>query len=178
MSGFEVAGVILAVIPLVLEAFDRSDRAFSAFRTFGRYPKEVLRLQAKFRAQKSIFRNDCIHLLAAVTNDNQRAHDLVRLATQATWDDEEIRETFHQRAAAVSLTLDSCRDIIQEINGVIGGFDAELQGFKSVVLGSGVSQCLTSSGRLLAMTWNLHIQRRAVYGRSHTSQILAVLSVR
>ena len=140
MTGFEVAGVILAVIPLVLEAFDRSDRTYSAFRTFGKYPKEVHKLQAKFGVQKAIFRNDCINLLTAVTNDGQRAHDLVQMATRAAWDDEDIRDMFQQKAAAVSLTLDSCRDIMQEINGVVGGFEAELQGFKGVIMRSGVSQ--------------------------------------
>ena len=140
MTGFEIAGVILAVIPLVLEAFDRSDRTFDAFRTFGKFPKEVLKLQAKFGAQKAIFRNDCINLLTAITNDSQRAHDLVQNATRTTWDDEDIRDMFQQRAAAVSLTLDSCRDVMQEIHGVIGDFQAQLQGFKGVMLGSGVRQ--------------------------------------
>ena len=70
MSGIEfIVGTVLSAVPIALETYDRSGRVFEVFSVFKQYPREVLILEAKLRAQRTIFRNNAINLLTAITKD-------------------------------------------------------------------------------------------------------------
>lgn len=50
MSGIEVVGLVLGAIPLIIEGFNRSQKAFAAFNTYRHYPKELTKLDAKSKS--------------------------------------------------------------------------------------------------------------------------------
>jgi hypothetical protein len=63
MIGFEIVGVILGVIPLIIEGIDRSQTAFAVFAVYHHYAKELSKLDSKLGVQRTVFRNNCINLL-------------------------------------------------------------------------------------------------------------------
>lgn len=65
ISGVEVAGLLLDAISLIIEAFYHWGRAYDAFATHQKYPRETMKTDSKLGAQKRIFRNSCINLLAS-----------------------------------------------------------------------------------------------------------------
>jgi hypothetical protein len=78
MSGIEfIIGTVLAAVPIALEAYDRSNRVFEVFSVFRQYSREVLTLEAKLSAQRTIFRNNAINLLRAITRDRATVQDIV-----------------------------------------------------------------------------------------------------
>src|ERR1700712_1442889 len=86
MSGIElIVGTVLASVPIALEAYDRSGRVFELFSVFRQYPREVLILDAKLSAQRTIFRNNAINLLTAITKDRAKIQDVLdQPSSQAT----------------------------------------------------------------------------------------------
>ena len=134
MSGIEIAGLIIGSIPLILEAFDRSERTLDFFRTCGRYAKELTKLNSILGAQRSIFRNNCINLLSTVTSDPGRAHEIVAMSpTDATaWFNSAHKEydlTLSPNMPA-SETLRSCRSVLLLIQQSLETITQELEGFR------------------------------------------------
>jgi len=72
MSGFEVIGVVLGAIPIVIEAYDRVAPRISAYR---HYRSKVDLLVTKAMSQRTIFRNSARGLVSAINNDRQTLED-------------------------------------------------------------------------------------------------------
>ncbi|KAM6528940.1 hypothetical protein FALCPG4_009893 [Fusarium falciforme] len=72
MSGVElIVGAVLGSIPIAIEVYDRSDRVFEVFSAFKQFPREASILDARLGVQRTIFRNNAIHLLTAITRDRE-----------------------------------------------------------------------------------------------------------
>jgi len=70
MSGIElIVGTVLSAVPITLETYDRSGRVLEVFSVFNQYRREVLILEAKLGADRSIFRDNPVSLLTAITKD-------------------------------------------------------------------------------------------------------------
>jgi len=77
MSGIEfIVSTVLASVPIALELYDRSGRVFEVFSTVKQYPREVLILEAKLSNQRTIFRNNAINLLTAITKDRVKVQEI------------------------------------------------------------------------------------------------------
>lgn len=73
MSGIEVAGVALAVLPLLISAAQHYDNALRPFARYKRFTKEAKIYSKELGIQRTIFRNECRNLLedtAAVDHDS------------------------------------------------------------------------------------------------------------
>ena len=73
MSGIEVAGVALAVLPLLISAAKHYDSALTPFTRYKRFAKEAKTYSKELGIQRTIFRNECRNLLedtAGVDHDN------------------------------------------------------------------------------------------------------------
>lgn len=62
------AGLALAVVPLLISAFENYEITFQPFVTYCRHVKEVERFLARLGIQKTIFLNECELLFMAVSN--------------------------------------------------------------------------------------------------------------
>ena len=62
MSGFEVTGIVLGVIPLIISAVENYEVTFQPFVTYCRYSKELREFRASLATQKQLFENQCIIL--------------------------------------------------------------------------------------------------------------------
>ena len=133
MSGVEVAGLFLGAIPLVLQAFDRSERTMEFFRTFGRYTKYVTKFDSLLGAQKSLFRNNCIKLLTAITSDSQRAHVIVNMPVHGEdWTDQALRQRLSS-SHYLTETVQCCERVIALIQWSLQPIASELESFRTDV---------------------------------------------
>lgn len=64
----EVAGVALAVVPLVASAAMNFCKVYDIFVRFRNYGPEVKEFQTLLMLQRTIFRNECQLLIARVTS--------------------------------------------------------------------------------------------------------------
>ena len=73
MSGIEVAGIALAVLPLFISAAKHYDSALTPFTRYKRFAKEAKTYSKQLGIQRTIFRNECRNLLedtAGVDHDD------------------------------------------------------------------------------------------------------------
>ena len=103
MSGFEIAGVVLGVLPLIVEAFEKYEKIVDLVVTYRKYSKAVARFNTELSVQKVIFQNECILLLSHVE------------------DEDSLRDMFHQSSHSLRKDLRNNhqleRRLVQKING-------------------------------------------------------------
>lgn len=134
MSGVEVAGVILGAIPLVIEAFDHCGRAYDAFATYKEYPREIMKIDSKLGAQRTVFRNSCINLLASLTDDRQRVLDMVTQPSHEMWKDQRrLNEMFSLQTGSLDQTFHSCNRTMEQIHVALQAINRETEGIRSLL---------------------------------------------
>ena len=75
MTGFEVIGVVLGVLPLIAKAFDSYEKIGDMIGTYRKYSKAVGRFNTELAVQKVIFKYECVLLLSQVVEDGRVLHD-------------------------------------------------------------------------------------------------------
>src|ERR1700761_1157222 len=117
MSGVEfIVGTVLAAVPLALEGYDRSGRGFEVFSAFRQYPREVLILEAKLSAQRTIFRNNAINLLTAITKDRAKVQEVLnRPSSDAARLDLAMAAAYQHRVDALDESFVACRQTTEQI---------------------------------------------------------------
>jgi len=134
MSGVEVAGLILGAIPLIIEGFNQSQKAFAAFDIYRHYPRELTKLDAKIGAQKTVFRNNCINLLSVVTNDRPKVHAMLSESSHAGWHDDDIHSTLAGRINALDESFTSCQRTMDQICQALRDICREAESFQTVLM--------------------------------------------
>ncbi|KAJ5675814.1 hypothetical protein N7462_008711 [Penicillium macrosclerotiorum] len=72
-----IVGTVLAGIPLVLEAYDRYRKLSEGFDTFRNHSRELTKLDTVMKTQKTLFRANVIKLITEITNDPEKARNLL-----------------------------------------------------------------------------------------------------
>ena len=111
MSGFEVIGVILALIPIVSGGIDRYKQE--------RDGKESRQLERSFKTQRVIFLNTIEELIYPLVSDSQ-LQDLLRDPNGKLWQDKHL-------SASLGKHLDGAYPIFKEIMEDIKVVLSELQ---------------------------------------------------
>ena len=123
MDPATVAGLVLAVIPLVISAVENYEVTFQPFVTYRRYSREVERFAAKLDAQRAIFHNECQLLLLEV---GQNLTDILRDPNHPTRADEQLskrlEKLFGSSYATCVATLNLINDILNEVTEETRGF--------------------------------------------------------
>ena len=135
MSGLEAVGLLLGIIPLMIEAFDHCGRIHDAFATYQKYPREIMKIDSKLGAQRTVFRNNCNNLLAKMTGDYQRAHDLLSNPYHEMWKNENLQESFLRQIDSLDQTLYSCRRTMEQIHDSLKAISRETDGFRILLNG-------------------------------------------
>jgi hypothetical protein len=171
MSGFEIAGIVLALVPLALEGYDRSWRVFEVFSIFKQYPREVDILEAKLGAQRTIFRNNCIDLLTAITKDRVKVQEVIdqpssKVARQGLV----IASLYQNRVDALDESFVACRRTIEEIHHTLELLCLQLETFRVEVgrkqeVSPDVSYhkiaILTEEQKMNTLDWLKHLKNRS-----------------
>jgi len=100
MSGVEfIVGVVLASVPVAVQMFEQYAKFSATISNFRRYSTEIVKLQSKVGAQKTIFRNNAANLLSAITDDPETIHSW--LSATRTGNDTAVADPDRWELAAV-----------------------------------------------------------------------------
>ena len=135
MSGIEfIVGTVLSVVPITLEIYDRSGRVFEVFSVFKQYPREVLILEAKLGAQRTIFRNNAINLLTAITKDRAKVQDVMNQpSSQAARLGLVMASVYKHRVDALDESFVACRQTAEQIHNTLQTLCCQTEAFRAEV---------------------------------------------
>ena len=143
MSGVEVAGFVLAVLPLVISAFEDYEATFRPFVTYCRYAKELRNFRAGLGTQKQLFQNHCIILLSKIDAEGLLDD---RLDLNTRWKSDDVTEADvalqKKLAAYLGSNHDTCITLIQSIEQTLFSIQEETKNLKEIT--SEVSPCIFS----------------------------------
>ena len=71
MSGFEVVGVVLGVLPLIITAIEDYEKIIGPIVTFRQYSKALKTFTTELNVQRDIFQNECIWILSRFVDGHQ-----------------------------------------------------------------------------------------------------------
>lgn len=129
MSGFEAAGLALAILPLVVSAAKRYDSALSPFLRYKRFAKEAKIYSKELEIQRTIFRNECRNLLEKVI-DHDAATSMLDLLSQEPWSDGHLDAQLVQQLGE---SWEACAAIIELIEEQLLVVEIENRGFGAIV---------------------------------------------
>lgn len=130
MSGAEaVAGLVLGVLPLLIAAADHYEDIFRRFARYRKYAQEVSKLHRVLEAQKTIFRNECQHLLTSIT-DWEVANRMLEEPCHPFWADRTMNQNF---ARQLGSSGNACAATVGLIEEKLKEIDRESEGFSSVI---------------------------------------------
>jgi hypothetical protein len=133
MSGFEIAGVVLAVIPIAMTSYGRISEFFRDYRGFER---QVKRLQRKHLIQTKIFQRS-IRTLLSGSIDEANWSDALKDTNHPQWTDNILKtdlgvlfgenvDTAEEVMANVELIQESLAEILRLCGTIWGIHDIEV----------------------------------------------------
>lgn len=129
MSGFEIAGLALAVLPILMSAAQQYNSCLGPFSRYKRFAKEARGYYKELEIQRTIFRNECRNLLEE-TVDHDAASSMLNSLTKDVWSNKKLDK---QLAQQLGESLEACIAIIELIEQRLLDIRGESQGFKSIV---------------------------------------------
>lgn len=135
MSGIEfIVSAVLAVVPIALEAYDHSGRVFEVFSVSVHYPREVLVLEMKLAAQRTIFRNNAINLLTAVTKDRVRVQEVMNQpSSQSARTGLIMAPVYQHRLDALDESFEACRQVAEHVHNSLQLLCRQSEAFRAEV---------------------------------------------
>lgn len=110
-----VAGLGLAVAPLIISALENYEHTFQPIIIFSHgYRREVERFQHALRVQKVNFANECCFLLHSVTSN--RGNLMINDPRHALWQDEDLEDRLIVR---LEDCYDACVSALSLINAAL-----------------------------------------------------------
>jgi hypothetical protein len=122
-------GLALAIVPLLITAFENYEITFQPFVTYCRYVKEVERFRARLEGQRSIFLNECELLFMAVSNGTSFA-EVFRDPNHPSRDDEDISQRLE---TLLGSSCNSCVLTLNLINDTLNKITSETKGFEDLL---------------------------------------------
>ena len=71
MSGFEIVGVVLGVLPLIITAIEDYEKIVGPIITYRQYSKALKTFTTELNVQRDIFQNECIWILSRFVDDHE-----------------------------------------------------------------------------------------------------------
>lgn len=115
MSGFEVAGVVLGVLPLIISAIEHYNDIVDPIRTCRKYSSALQTLVTDINAQRDIFQNECILILSQFV-DQHALEDM-------------LKDPKH----ALRSQLKYDQNVQEKITSLIGSHASQLQGILNLI---------------------------------------------
>jgi hypothetical protein len=116
MDPVTVAGLTLAVLPLLISAFENYEITFQPFVTYCRHAKEIQRFADRLDTQRAIFSNECQLLMWAL---GQNLNDILKDPNHPSRRDESLsnrlKEMLGSSYKTCILTLNLINDTLSEI---------------------------------------------------------------
>lgn len=127
MSGIEVAGLAIGVLPVIAEALKSYRKVYDTLRTFRYYSREVKRIKEQLEVCQQIFLNEC-SLLVQITVGDQFSHVMLADTNHGLWKSSGLEEIASKR---LNKGYQTCKSIITntkctilQMEDDVGSFDA------------------------------------------------------
>lgn len=159
MSGIELAGVTLALLPLLVSAAENYGRCAAPISRFKNFPKEVEQFLEQVDIQKLVFRNQCRVLLENVV-DQDVARTMIQTAEHHSWHDIELEARLAQ---LMENTRGSCIKTMESIDEKLKAIESECQK---------LSASLTESDQVgVVIKPTLALFRRPTDSETHSAKV-------
>jgi hypothetical protein len=116
MSGLEIAGLVIGVVPIIVEILKSYSATRERLKTFARHGQVVYDIQLRFRVAATNFRNDCQLLLKAVVEDARELSEMVEDPQHSGWRDASLELRF---SAFLERDHQVCEEIVVRIRDVL-----------------------------------------------------------
>ncbi len=128
MSGIEVTGLVLGVLPLLVEAVKAYSKVSEGMHTFRHWSREVRSISRQLKVQNGLFRNECCLLLRLVKDEK---------VTDETLDDELnqhwLSEDFDNKVnPIVDPNIELCRSIVEETKNIVDDMREDMRKFDTL----------------------------------------------
>ena len=129
MSGIEAAGLALAVLPVLMSAAQQYNQCLEPFRRYKRFSKEAQAYCEQLDIQRTIFRNECRHLLEEGI-DHDTASFMLNALDRQEWDSKSLDD---QLSSRLGESLEACQNVIGRIDSLVQAIVGESRDFSSIV---------------------------------------------
>lgn len=109
MSGFEIAGVILGGLPLLISFLENYTKIVEAGHTWRRFARQVRRLSQEIETERVIFKDTCEKFLVGIVPPSEVDK---MIQNPGSWWGEAIPNVLHSRLGE---SFNSFRNIIQDM---------------------------------------------------------------
>lgn len=118
MSGVEVAGIVLGVIPVIVTALQNYAAGVSTIKTLRKYERELGSLIRQLKVQTEILRNTCEELLNGI-DPASIVDTMLDNPGGTAWEDSEIDQQLKARLQGAydpyMATLEDMKEAVEEI---------------------------------------------------------------
>jgi hypothetical protein len=97
MSGIEVAGIVLGVIPLIISAFEDYREGLESMKGWWMYRPQFLDFIHKVGVQSTLFKSNIEELLTPVVESEAQLVELLRVPGGPAWKGPELEERLKER---------------------------------------------------------------------------------
>jgi hypothetical protein len=122
MSGFEVTGVVLGSIPLVISALEHYAQGVSSIKRMIKYRWELKELIIALQTQYGIYRNTCEQLLDGLVSAPM-LEELVKDSDSPLWQDPSLNEKLRER---LNTSYDNYLMLLKSLDATIEEFKRRL----------------------------------------------------
>lgn len=123
------AGLVLAVVPLLISAFENYEITFQPFVTYFKHVKEVERFLARLGIQRTIFLNECELLFMTVSNGPSFS-EVLRDPDHPSRKDEQISKRLQDLLGS---SYNACVSTLQLINENLKKITLETKDFEHLL---------------------------------------------
>ena len=128
MSGAEVVGLFLGVLPVVIEAVKAYHTTCEKIQIFRHYSREVERIQKQFCVRQRMFLNEC-HLLLQLVVDDDVTKAMLGDFEHSSWRDKDLDNQLNNY---LSDSYQSCKDIMEDTQTILEDVGEELRCFDAI----------------------------------------------
>lgn len=129
MSGLEVAGLALAILPIFMSAVQSYNDCSSPFIRYKKFATIAQDYYKGIEVQKIIFRNECRYLLEKFIDHNE-ASKMLDLPTTDAWENKQLDEQLVQQLGE---SLEACVTVVESIDRRIREINEDRQRFITIV---------------------------------------------
>lgn len=97
MSGFEIAGLVLAVLPLVVNQLDNYSRGLTTIKGLRQYRWQLENYSSNLSAQYAIFLNTLQIFLEDLVDDHDQRSELIKNPTGNAWKDIQLQAALRDK---------------------------------------------------------------------------------
>ncbi|KAL2071259.1 hypothetical protein VTL71DRAFT_12494 [Oculimacula yallundae] len=125
MSGLEVVGVVLGVLPLLISAAEHYEDVFKPFKRFKKAAPELELYQQQLKTQKTIFRNQCQLLLTALISQHL-AKEMLKEKDHPSWQDDTLKKRIVEQLGS---SREACEATVEMIVAKLKSIEEDAEDF-------------------------------------------------